>query len=1010
MPPAIRLIQADDVDAWQRALLALCLPAIGGTTRDGQALEAPVVLVPSQAAAEHWRQTLEQRVIVEGWTPPRALQQALEHDVAPGPHAALVLPRLLTRDGFLDACHRAARLDRPRLQAMTREVLMGASARQAARAHPPPFLIRPGLVSEMVRFCDTVVRLGHDVGAWLAAAADRLADEAPTDRGAERLLAQTRFMQAAWTAYDDRLRRLEALDERGLREMLQHSRHAWSPRHVIVSVADHHAQPEGLWPVDLPMLARAPGLARLDVVLTRRVAEGVRRRLLREWPEATDVRIPVQRPTDTRLEVDSTERRWIVCRDRHEEIVACTRRLKAWRPDDPSRTAVVSRRPLPYLYVAQQLFDAAGIPLQTTATLPLAAEPRAASVDLLMDAALSGFTRASLVSLLRSAQVRVLCPDGADVRPADVAAFDAWLANRRYLGTIDALDRLLATPPPPRPRDPGGPGDRGAQRALGAWQDEMRARVVGEALRPVLALLAPLQAVQPGATHVRALRDAWFACERLPHDDEPFASRTRRTRAAIAFVLEQLESALDAHDATPVPPRDTCALVKRWLEERTLAVAAADEGAHLVEADAAPYGLFDHVRIVGLLEGEWPEPTARDIFYPAFMLEAIGWAEERTRAAALRGRFADLLTLAGQTVGVSVPELDQDAVVRPSALLDELRAFGPDRLVALNADEAAVPVTGEDALLSTPAFPAAPVLSAQARTWASWRLARPAPESPGQTGPVGADRYSVTAVETYLQCPFQYFAGRVLGLREEIDEEPGLPAREAGLFLHGVLHDCHAEWARRGAAVIRAEDLPRARAVFTEVAERALLALPPADRAIERVRLFGSAVATGAIEKVLRVEVEAFGDVTRRALEHDIDLAVELPAAEGTTRTVRIRGRVDRVDFTADDRVRVVDYKMGRRPTQPLQPGVYAHAVVQQARAEGRQLGIAPSGFVAFREESPWVASAGTPEAAADQARTFVEAVEQIESGAFPVRPANEFRCQFCDYASVCRKDYVGDA
>ncbi len=50
-----------------------------------------------------------------------------------------------------------------------------------------------------------------------------------------------------------------------------------------------------------------------------------------------------------------------------------------------------------------------------------------------------------------------------------------------------------------------------------------------------------------------------------------------------------------------------------------------------------------------------------------------------------------------------------------------------------------------------------------------------------------------------------------------------------------------------------------------------------------------------------------------------------------------------------------------------------------------------------------------TPTAADAQARAFVEAVERIESGAFPVKPHNPFRCQFCDYASVCRKDYVGD-
>jgi CRISPR/Cas system-associated exonuclease Cas4 (RecB family) len=517
-----------------------------------------------------------------------------------------------------------------------------------------------------------------------------------------------------------------------------------------------------------------------------------------------------------------------------------------------------------------------------------------------------------------------------------------------------------------------------------------------------------LRGLAPGAEHVRALRDAWRACERVPDDQDPHASRTRRTRAALDLLLTQLERALATHDAAPVPARDSCILVRRWIEERTFALPRDDEGVHLVDADAAPYGLFDHARIVGLLEGEWPAPSARDIFYPAFMLQRIGWPEERTRTAALRSRFADLLTLPATAVGVSVPELDQDAVVRPSSLLDELEAFGSDALFAIPSDERGLPVTGEDALLATPAVPGATVLDAEARDWARWRLSLPPRNDWGQTSPTPGERYSVTAVETYLQCPYQYFAGRVLGLKEEVDDEPGMPARDAGLLLHDVLHDCFQAWHDRGHVAIRAHDLPEARAVFAAVAERALRALPPADRAVERVRLFGSAVATGVLEKMLRVEAEHFGDATSRRLEHPIDQHVTLPAADGT-RTVHLRGRIDRVDWTSDGRIRVIDYKTGRRPTQALQPGVYAHAVVQQEKASHRQVGIAASGFVAFREDVPWVQAVDDEADADEHARAFVDAVDRIEAGAFPVKPHNPFRCQFCDYASVCRKDYVGD-
>ena len=45
----------------------------------------------------------------------------------------------------------------------------------------------------------------------------------------------------------------------------------------------------------------------------------------------------------------------------------------------------------------------------------------------------------------------------------------------------------------------------------------------------------------------------------------------------------------------------------------------------------------------------------------------------------------------------------------------------------------------------------------------------------------------------------------------------------------------------------------------------------------------------------------------------------------------------------------------------------------------------------------------------ADGQERFVKAVEDIERGQFPPRPAEPHRCMFCDYPTVCRKDYVGD-
>jgi hypothetical protein len=35
--------------------------------------------------------------------------------------------------------------------------------------------------------------------------------------------------------------------------------------------------------------------------------------------------------------------------------------------------------------------------------------------------------------------------------------------------------------------------------------------------------------------------------------------------------------------------------------------------------------------------------------------------------------------------------------------------------------------------------------------------------------------------------------------------------------------------------------------------------------------------------------------------------------------------------------------------------------------------------------------------------------IDAVERGEFPVQPDEPFLCNWCAYAGVCRKDYVGD-
>jgi len=220
-------------------------------------------------------------------------------------------------------------------------------------------------------------------------------------------------------------------------------------------------------------------------VSTERVlASGFHERLHTWWPGLEEVSSPgvVQAfgpalitPPDA-----STDEPWWTLRDREEELVAIARRLKAdKRTGDAvplARTAVVFKRPLPYLYLAAEVFRAAGIPYQSSDALPLAAEPTAAAIDLVLETVAADFSRGTLVALLRSPHFTFGDGD-ADVTRESVSALDRALSQARYLGDLVRsrrctrhLPRRASSRRWPRP----SPRRR---RSRGCWRSGRRIRV-----------------------------------------------------------------------------------------------------------------------------------------------------------------------------------------------------------------------------------------------------------------------------------------------------------------------------------------------------------------------------------------------------------------------------------------------------------------------------------------------------------------------------------------------------
>ena len=214
---------------------------------------------------------------------------------------------------------------------------------------------------------------------------------AADDRGAERLVRQTRFLAAAFRELETRQAAAGA-DEHALRTRLVQSPAARPCRHVVVVVGDRSSDPYGLWAADWDLLARVPGLERLDVVVTDATLAGdLHERLHHLLPGIDEVRAePADAARAWTAPAGATRRR---AGPRGARPRRGGGRLRApregRRPQRGARSrldraALVVRTPLPYVYVTREVLRSAGVPCQMFDALPLAAEPWAAAFDLVV--------------------------------------------------------------------------------------------------------------------------------------------------------------------------------------------------------------------------------------------------------------------------------------------------------------------------------------------------------------------------------------------------------------------------------------------------------------------------------------------------------------------------------------------------------------------------------------------------------------------------------------------------
>ncbi|MEO6212792.1 MAG: hypothetical protein ABIP65_04110 [Vicinamibacterales bacterium] len=649
-PRVTRLVRVPDLKAMHAAIARLACTGLPSVRRTA-------VIVPTRGAAEELRRTLENRTLAES--------------------DAVLLPDLLTRSDFYERLHASLPAAPTLLTPPEREVLLRRAARTAAvSGTPPPFSLRAGLILQMLAFYDELRRREQSVSDFDRLATERLAPSADTDRGAARLLRQTQFLAAAFTEFERLTHQTGSIDEHGLRTLLLDS--SVPPQsafdYVLVTVADQAADARGLYASDFDLLTRIGAVARLDVVATENLlASGFHERIHNLLPGMEEERAgsASELPTLIAPETSEPERRWFVSRDREEELAHLVRELKhrtasahiSVRPAPLERCALVFQRPLPYLYLAKQVLGDGGVAYQATDALPLSGEPFAAAVDLVLSFLMADGNRTSTIALLSSPHFDMLSQAGA----ASIDALDELLRDAKFSGGWGKLPSLAA----------GDPDEIGTTRQKRRRSSlSQRAGLALDAAHAVAAALAPLLEERPASAQIDALLTFVRLHEVVPDVNQPWQPRHLRARAAILAAIEALRDAHARHDDQPLPVAELAGSLRRWIEAETFSPRTGRNGLRLLDGSSAAYADVDELRILGLVESDWPDPAKRSIFYPSSILSQLGWPADASRIAAGRSRFHDLLTLPVTRISGSTFALEEDAIVSGSPFLEEFEAAG----------------------------------------------------------------------------------------------------------------------------------------------------------------------------------------------------------------------------------------------------------------------------------------------------------------------------------------------